>query len=72
MASAESYSESPVIIQRFSGFAELYADSGVPEVEAPKSKKDVKFKTAIDQMDDLDLAAVREYDRARYGGIING
>lgn len=62
--------ESPVIITRFPGFTDLYADSGVPEPEAPKSKENLKFRAAVDQMDDLDLAAIREYDRARYGGIV--
>jgi len=62
---------SPVFITRIPGFAELYADSGTPEVEAPKSKQNIKFKEAVDQMDDIDLAAIREYDRARSGGITN-
>jgi len=58
----------PVTITRFSGFAELYADTGTPEPEAPKAKENVRFKDAAYQMDDGDLEAIRVYDRIKYGG----
>jgi hypothetical protein len=60
---------SPVTIHRFPGFAELYADTGIPEVEAPKAKEKLRFTAAVYDMDDTDLHNIREYDRAKYGGF---
>jgi hypothetical protein len=57
------------LIRRTDGFADLYADSGIPEPEAPRIKKSVKFKVAVEQFTDDDLRAIREYDRARHGGF---
>lgn len=62
---------SPVIIRKFPGFWDLYADSGVAAVEAPRARERVKFKTAIDQMGDQDLENIRKYDRQRSGGYLN-
>jgi hypothetical protein len=69
---SDTNSKKPVTIHRFPGFAELYEDTGIPEAKAPRSKENVKFRTAIEQFDDDDLRAIREYDRARSGGIVNG
>jgi hypothetical protein len=70
--SSESAYERPVIIHKTDGFTKLYADTGIPEAKAPRHRDTVKFKIAIEQFDDDDLAAIREYDRARSGGMVNG
>lgn len=61
-----------VRIRRVAGFADLYADTGVPVPEAPRTTEKKKFRTAVVEMDDWTLRAVREYDRNRSGGIVNG
>ena len=60
------------LIRKVDGFDELYADTGIPEAKAPRHRNMVKFRVAVEQFDDADLAAIREYDRAKYGGFVNG
>lgn len=59
-------------IPRGPEFDDLYADSGTPPAEAPRHRSKLKFRTAVEQFDDIDLQAIREYDRAKYGGFVNG
>lgn len=68
----ESESERPVVIRKIDGFAELYADTGIPEATPPRHRDMLKFREAVEQFDDDDLSAIREYDRARSGGYVNG
>ena len=60
------------LIRKIDGFADLYADTGIPETNAPRHRDKMKFRVAVEQFDDADLAAIREYDRAKYGGFVNG
>lgn len=69
---SDTHYEAPTLIRRGEGFAELYEDSGIPPAKAPRAKENVKFKTAGSQFDDDDLAAIREFDRARSGGFVHG
>ena len=62
----------PSQIRKVDGFADLYADTGIPEAKAPRNRDTVKFRVAVEQFDDEDLAAIREYDRAKYGGFVGG
>lgn len=69
----ESYYEHRQQIRRGEDFAELYADTGPgAEVEAPKNTSKVKFKAAIEQIGNDELSEIREYDRSRSGGYVNG
>jgi hypothetical protein len=68
------YRGSSRLITRGKDFDSLYADTGISQTElkAPMSTGKVKFKEAIEQMGDDEMASIREFDRSRSGGFVNG
>jgi hypothetical protein len=71
MESNERY-DWPAQIRKIEGFADLYSDTSIPAAKAPRHRSMLNFKVAVEQFDDNDMQAIREYDRAKYGGFVNG
>lgn len=72
MATA-AYYEKRTTISRGKDFDALWADTGDgAAAEAPRNTSKVKFKTAIDQIGNDELSEIREFDRSRSGGYVNG
>jgi hypothetical protein len=61
------------LISRGKDFDALWADTGDPvSVKPPMNTSKVKFRPAIEQIGDDELAEIRAFDRNRSGGFVNG